>query len=57
MCGIATGFGSVFGTLLAGALFGGALGLPAAIACATSYLCSGPVGIYRAQRPEADAPS
>ncbi len=40
-------------TLMAVELFGGALGLPAAIACATSYLCSGPVGIYRAQRPEA----
>jgi H+/Cl- antiporter ClcA len=37
-------------TLLAIELFGGALALPAALACATSYVCSGHLGIYKAQR-------
>ena len=37
-------------TLMAVELFGAALGVPAAIACAASYLCSGPLGIYKAQR-------
>ncbi|MEN9904414.1 MAG: hypothetical protein RLZZ555_979 [Pseudomonadota bacterium] len=37
-------------TLMAVELFGAALGMPAAIACAASYLCSGPLGIYKAQR-------
>ena len=37
-------------TLMAVELFGAALAMPAAIACAASYLCSGPLGIYKAQR-------
>ena len=37
-------------TLMAVELFGAALGIPAALGCATSYLCSGPQGIYHAQR-------
>ncbi|MDD2729108.1 chloride channel protein [Malikia sp.] len=37
-------------TLMAVELFGAALGVPAAIACAASYLCSGPLGIYKSQR-------
>ena len=37
-------------TLMAVELFGAALGMPAAIGCAASYLCSGPLGIYKAQR-------
>ena len=40
-------------TLMAVELFGAALGVPAALGCATSYLCSGPQGIYHAQRPGA----
>ena len=34
-------------------LFGGSIGLFAALACAASYACSGHQGIYRAQRLEA----
>lgn len=37
-------------TLLAVELFGGSIALPAALACATSYGCSGHLGIYKAQR-------
>ncbi len=37
-------------TLMAVELFGAVLGMPAGIACAASYLCSGPLGIYKAQR-------
>lgn len=40
-------------TLLAIELFGGGIGLFAALACAASYACSGHQGIYRAQRLEA----
>lgn len=40
-------------TLMAIELFGTALGMPAALGCAASYLCSGPQGIYHAQRPGA----
>ena len=40
-------------TLMAVELFGAALGVPAALGCATSYLCSGSQGIYHAQRPGA----
>lgn len=40
-------------TLMAVELFGAALGVPAALGCATSYLCSGAQGIYHAQRPGA----
>ena len=40
-------------TLLAIELFGGSIGLFAALACAASYACSGHQGIYRAQRLEA----
>ena len=40
-------------TLMAVELFGAALGMPAAIGCAASYLCSGPLGIYKAQRAAA----
>ena len=37
-------------TLMAIELFGGEVGIYAAIACMVSYLCSGHTGIYRAQR-------
>lgn len=37
-------------TLMAMELFGSEIGVFAAIACATSYLCSGHSGIYRSQR-------
>jgi len=37
-------------TLMAIELFGGEIGIYAAIACVVSYLCSGHAGIYRAQR-------
>jgi H+/Cl- antiporter ClcA len=37
-------------TLMAIELFGGEIGVYAAIACVLSYLCSGHTGIYRAQR-------
>lgn len=37
-------------TLLAVELFGAPLAMPAALACAMSYLCSGHQGIYKAQK-------
>ena len=40
-------------TLMAIELFGGGVGVYAALACATSYACSGHHGIYRAQRVDA----
>jgi H+/Cl- antiporter ClcA len=40
----------VASTLMAIELFGGGVGVYAAIACGVSYLCSGHTGIYRAQR-------
>ena len=39
-------------TLMAMELFGAEIGVYAAVACVVSYLCSGHVGIYRAQRVE-----
>ena len=39
-------------TLMAMELFGAEIGVYAAVACVVSYLCSGHVGIYRAQRGE-----
>lgn len=37
-------------TLMAMELFGAPIGSFAALACTVSYLCSGPVGLYKAQR-------
>ena len=41
------------GSLLSFVVMLGIYGVPAALGCATSYLCSGAQGIYHAQRPGA----
>lgn len=41
-------------TLMAMELFGAEIGVYAAVACVVSYLCSGQMGIYRAQRVEGE---
>jgi H+/Cl- antiporter ClcA len=44
------------GTLIAIELFGSSVGSYAGIACVVSYLCSGHIGIYRAQRRSLPSP-